>query len=80
LALKRTLSVVTPIKGEIEANVGSLAKTPPAPKKSKVKKKVLKVKGELLGYVDFHPSSWLDNANSLLVLPLNNQGRGKGGK
>jgi hypothetical protein len=79
LGKKRTLSVVTPSKGEIETNVGSLVKTPPPPKKSKVKEKI-RVKGELLRYVDFHPLSWSDNANSLLVLPLNNQGRGKGGK
>lgn len=55
LAKKKTLSVVTLSKRKIETNVGSLVKTLPTPKKSKVKEKVLKVKGELLKYVDFHP-------------------------
>jgi hypothetical protein len=54
LAEKKTPSLVTPSKGEIEANVGSSIKTPLAAKKSKGKEKVPKAIEELLGHVDFH--------------------------
>jgi hypothetical protein len=50
-------------------------------KKSKGKEKVPKPKEELPKHVDFHSLSKSNgDGDSLLVLPLNKQGRGKGGK
>lgn len=67
-------------KGEIEARVGSSLKTLAVPKKSKGKEKFFEPRNESLEHVDFCSSFELGDGDSLLVLPLNNQGRGVGGK
>jgi hypothetical protein len=60
--------------------VGSSLKTLVVPKKSKGKEKFFEPRNESLEHVDFCSSSELGDGDSLLVLPLNNQGRGVGGK
>ncbi len=67
-------------KGEIKARVGSSLKTLVVPKKSKGKEKFFEPRNESLEHVDFCSSFELGDGDSLLVLPLNNQGRGVGGK
>jgi len=67
-------------QGEIKARVGSSLKTLVVPKKSKGKEKFFEPRNESLEHVDFCSSSELGDGDSLLVLPLNNQGRGVGGK
>ncbi len=80
VAQERTFSLIACNKGETEARVGSPLKTLATPKKSKGKEKKFEPKDESLEHVDFCSSSKLGDGDSLLVLPLNNQGRGIGGK
>ncbi len=78
MAQERTPSFNTCIKGETEAHIGSPLKTLATPKKSKGKEKVFEPRDESLEHLDFCSSSKLGDGDFLLVLPLNNQGRGIG--
>jgi hypothetical protein len=80
VAQEMTPSFITCSKRKVKAHVGSPLKTLAIPKKSKGKKKVLKPRDESMEHVDFCSSSELGDGDSLLVLLLNNQGRGIGGQ
>jgi hypothetical protein len=80
VAQEMTLSFIACSKKKIKAHIGSPLKTLAAPKKSKGKEFFLKPNDESMEHVDFCSSSELDDGDSLLVLLLNNQGRGIGGQ